>query len=367
MEYSANRQSEYKDINALKAVKIQTPDPSVREAAMRIWDDVAKPLDGMGDFEVIISRIAAIKGSADFTLDRKAHIIMIADNGIVEEGVSQSGSEVTLSVAGNMVRGKSSVAVMAENRGIKTFIYDVGMKCDNPPEGCINAKVNRGTANFRIKKAMTAEEAMQAIMCGMDAVSACAKEGYDIISCGEMGIGNTTTSAAVCASLLKADSDIVTGRGAGLDNRKLQVKKQIIREAVKKYDLYNADAFDVLCAVGGYDIAALAGVCIGGALYRMPVVLDGVITMTAALLADRIIPGIRDYLILSHMGKEPASRLIADELKLKAVIDANMALGEGSGAVMMLSLLDDAYCVYTKAARFSDIRLENYVRFSKED
>ena len=181
-----------------------------------------------------------------------------------------------------------------------------------------------------------------------------------------MGIGNTTTSAAVCSAIFEGDeTDKLTGRGAGLDDEKFFNKKRIIRESIEKYSLKTADGFTILSTVGGFDIATLTGICLGGAMYSVPVVLDGVITMAAGLVAEKICPGVKDYLILSHKGKEPASEMISDALGLKPVIDGDMALGEGTGAVMMLSLLGDALCVYNNAARFSEIAVDNYIRLSE--
>ena len=200
-------------------------------------------------------------------------------------------------------------------------------------------------------------------MTGIEAVAVCRDEGYRILATGEMGIGNTTTSSAVVAALLQCDVDTVTGRGAGLSDEKLVHKRQIIAEAIEKYELAGADPFRILMTVGGLDIAGLAGVCIGGALYHIPIVLDGVISMTAALLADRIVPGTAEYLIASHKGKEPAAEVLMKELGAEPVIDGKMALGEGTGAVMMMALIDMALCIYHGRTLFADIRVEQYERY----
>ena len=351
---------------ALTEYKIAAPDESIRAKIKAHWDDVAKPLDGMGDFEDLICKIGAIQNSEDVKLDKKALLIMCSDNGIVKEGVSQSDSSVTLSVAKNMLKGRSSVAVMAEKNGIDMFVYDVGIDADEEPEGIINAKIRKGTNDFYIEPAMSEEETLKAINLGTNLVKEYRDKNYDIILTGEMGIGNTTTSAAVCSAIFEGDeTDKLTGRGAGLDDEKFFNKKRIIRESIEKYSLKTADAFTILSTVGGFDIATLTGICLGGAMYSVPVVLDGVITMAAGLVAEKICPGVKDYLILSHKGKEPASQMISDKLGLKPVIDSNMALGEGTGAVMMVSLLGDALCVYNNAARFSDISVDNYERYNR--
>ena len=373
MECSEKQNLTEYSLEPLSSIKILPPDKTVYELVKKHWDDVAKPLDGMGDFEDLICKIGAIQKSENVKLDKKALLIMCSDNGIVKEGVSQSDSSVTLSVAKNMARGKSSVAVMAKKNGIDVFVYDVGIDTDEEFEGLINAKIKKGTNDFYIEPAMSEEDALKAINIGINLVKECADKNYDILLTGEMGIGNTTTSAAVCASIILSSvyapdtEDLInklTGRGAGLDDEKFLNKKRIIRESIEKYSLKNADAFTILKTVGGFDIAALTGVCIGSAIYGIPVILDGVITMTAGLVAEKICPGVKDYFILSHKGKEPASNIISETLGLKPVIDSNMALGEGTGAVMMTSLLGDALCVYNNAARFSEIAVENYKRFT---
>lgn len=209
---------------------------------------------------------------------------------------------------------------------------------------------------------MTEEEAVRAIYTGMEFVADCQKKGYGILATGEMGIGNTTTSSAVTAALLECSAAEVTGRGAGLSDEKLMRKQQVIEEAVMRYRLRGAKPMEILQCVGGLDLAGLAGICIGGAVFHMPIVLDGFISMAAALLAERIVPGTASYLVASHKGKEPAVRRLAAELGLKPVIDAGMALGEGTGAVMMLSLLDMAFRIYNEGTTFLDMKIEPYRR-----
>ena len=328
------------------------------------WDRIAKPLDGMGRFETLTAQIGAIWGTEQIALSKKAVIIMCADNGIVEEGVSQSGQEVTAAVARNMARKESSVGRMAAAIGADTFPVDIGINQKEPILGVLERKVRCGTRNFRKEPAMTEEEVLRAIAVGMDMVQFCRESGYRILGTGEMGIGNTTTSSAIAATLLQCPVATVTGRGAGLSNAGLLRKQRVIEEAIQKYDLYQADALTVLRTVGGLDIAGLVGVCIGGAIYHVPIVLDGVISMVAALVAERMVPGVRAYLIPSHKGKEPAVEIVAKELGLEPVIDGKLALGEGTGAVMMFALLDMALAVYGHRTTFADIAIEPYTRQS---
>ncbi len=348
----------------LKKLTVDQPDEKIYKKVLDNWDRVAKPLDGMGRFETLTAQIGAIQGTEQMDISRKAVLILCADNGIVEEGISQSGQEVTLAVAKNMGKNKSSVGKMAAFAGIDTIPVDIGINCAGAIPGVVNRKVCRGTRNFRREPAMTRKEAVQAIYTGIEMVSHCREKGYGILATGEMGIGNTTTSSAVAAALLGCQAAEVTGRGAGLEDERLAHKQSVIEQAIEKYGLKEADPMVILEAVGGLDIAGLAGVCIGGGLFHIPIVLDGVITMTAALVAERLVPGTKAYLIPSHRGKEPAAEKLARELGLEPVIVGNMALGEGTGAVMMLSLLEMALCVYREGAAFSDISIRQYERYS---
>ncbi len=346
----------------LEMIFITLPDEEIKRNVIKNWDAVAKPIDGMGRFETLTAQIGAILGTETIDIAKKAVIIMCADNGIVEEGISQSGQEVTYAVAEAMGKAASSVGKMAKVIGADTIPVDIGISRKEPISGVLQRKIRCGTRNFSKEPAMTEQETIQAIAIGIDMVFSCKESGYKILATGEMGIGNTTTSSAVAAALLRCEVRKVTGRGAGLSDSGLLHKQKVISEAIKKYDLYHADALTVLQTVGGLDIAGLVGVCIGGAICRMPIVLDGVISMVAALLAERIVPGTKAYFIPSHKGKEPAAKVIAEELGLEPIIDGKLALGEGTGAVMMFSLLDAALSVYQDRTTFEDIQIEQYKR-----
>lgn len=354
---------EKRGAEALRELAVETPREDIRKKVLQNWDSIAKPIDGMGRFETLTAQIGAITGTDKIDLSQKAVIIMCADNGIVEEGISQSGQEVTSAVAKKMAKGQSSVGKMAAAIGADTIPVDIGINQTEPIDGVRNKKVRCGTRNFRKEPAMTQEEAVKAIFTGIELVRECKDRGYHILATGEMGIGNTTTSSAVAAALLNCDASEVTGRGAGLSHERLLRKRQIVAEAIEKYGLRGADALRVLTTVGGLDIAGLAGVCIGGALCHIPIVLDGVISMVAALVAERMVPGTKAYLLPSHKGKEPAVERLAKELDLEPVIDGKMALGEGTGAIMMLSLLDTALSIYRDGTTFSQIQIEQYKRY----
>lgn len=346
----------------LLAIRAAPCDRNVRKRILTNWDSIAKPLEGMGSFEKLTAQIGAIQGTEDVRIDKKAVIVMCADNGIVEEGISQSGPEVTLAVAKSMGRRRSSVSKMAAHVKADTIPIDIGIQCTETIPGVCDQKIRCGTRNFRKEPAMTEEEMLTAIFTGIESVRTCRENGYQILAVGEMGIGNTTTSSAVAAALLNCKAEEVTGRGAGLTDGKLKKKQQIIEEALNRYELRKADPFTVLQTVGGLDIAGLTGICIGGAVFRMPIILDGVISLSAAFLAKKLVPGSEQYLIASHTGREPAAKRLLSALSLHAVIDAELALGEGTGAVMLFSLLDLALCVYRERTTFKEIQIAPYKR-----
>ncbi len=370
----------------LDQIKVKVPSAEIYAQIKKNWDNVAKPLDGLGEFEKILARIGAIGGSTQIDIGKKAIIAMCADNGVVEEGVSQSGQEVTAIVTSFMGQNQTSVGKMAVKAGTEVIPVDIGINGDQKFEGVLDCKVMKGTRNFLLEPAMTEEEAIQAIETGIRLVGECCKKGYRLLGTGEMGIGNTTTSSAVAAALLECPVEEVTGRGAGLSDEGLKRKIEVIRSGLKKYGLgiYREDesgeaagvhnpqeeaknrakmALRALYCVGGLDIAGLTGVYIGGAIYHIPVVMDGLISMSAALVAEQLIPGVKEYVIPSHIGKEPAAHRLAKELGIRPVIDAGLALGEGTGAVMMFALLDMALALYTDQTTFSDISVEQYERF----
>lgn len=343
-------------------LKIGSPDEAFRKQVKENWDKVAKPLDSLGHFETMTAQIGAILGTAELNLKKKAVLVMCADNGIVEEGISQSGQEVTLAVTKSMGENKSSVGKMAKSIGVDVFPVDIGVNSSEEIPGVISRKVAMGTRNFRKEPAMTEEEVLKAISTGIELVGSFKAQGYEIFGTGEMGIGNTTTSSALTAALTGCKVEDVTGRGAGLSDDGLARKRKVIKEALDKYDLKNKDTFEILQTVGGLDIAGLTGVFLGGAVHRVPIVIDGVISAVAALIAERLCPGAKAFMLPSHRSREMASQRIMEELELVPVIDGGLALGEGTGAVMLFSLLDMALCLYEKQTTFADIAIEPYKR-----
>ena len=344
--------------------QITPPNQAIFDAVKSNWDGVAKPLDGLGSFEQMTAQIGAIQGNTEVSALPRAVVVMCADNGIVAEGVSQSGKEVTFAVAQSMGRRESSVCRMAKASNTDVIPVDIGIDSPQKAENVIDKRVANGTKNFAKEPAMIEEETLAAIEVGVNLVKQCKENGYRILATGEMGIGNTTTSSAVAAAILRRLACETAGRGAGLDSAGFSKKQQVIQSAIDRYGLYEADAFTILQTVGGLDIAGLTGVFIGGAVYHVPIVLDGLISGVAALLAKKLVPGSEQVMIASHLGKEPAAKAILSELGLQPVIHANLALGEGTGAVMLFPLLDLALSVYDGHTGFSSLEMEPYQRFS---
>ena len=337
------------------------------------WDHIAKPLKSLGILEKNVAKLAGISGNSRVEIKKRALVAMCADNGVIEEGVTQTGSEVTAIVAENMAVGSTTVTVMAEAAGVDVFPVDIGMvtegdcltgipeeKKELKPRTLLSRKIRRGTRNFAKEEAMTREEALRAVLVGMEIAGQLKAQGYEIIATGEMGIGNTTTSSALAAAFLEQPVVRMTGKGAGLSDEGLQKKIKVIEEALERYKPHKEDSIALLCKVGGYDIAGLMGVFLGGAVYRIPVMLDGFISSVAAMLAKNLLPVSVDYMIASHVSKEPAAKLVLDELGLKPMLSCEMCLGEGTGAMAALPVLDMGLTVYYRMATFNDIKVEQY-------
>ena len=338
-------------------------DEAAKAQAQARLDAIAKPLDGLGRLEQMLVQIAGIQGTADIRTSPRAVLVMCADNGVVREGVTQTSAEVTAAVAANIAAGRSTVNRMAEVADARVYAMDIGIRSDMDCEGLRNAKIRYGTADFAHEPAMTEQEALRAVQTGIDWVGECREQGFCLLGTGEMGIGNTTTATAVACALLGLSPEKMTGRGAGLDDDGLARKKAVIAGAIERYGLYRGDALTVLAAVGGLDIAGLAGIMIGGALYRIPIVLDGMITAAAALAADRLVPGVRRFLIPSHMSREPVMAETVKALELHPVLYADMALGEGTGAVTLFPMLDMALSVYRQNDSFDAMDIPPYRRY----
>lgn len=345
-------------LRALKDSFVQ-PSREACRAAHAHWAACAKPLGGLGILETMVEEIAALTGSADVRLDRRALVVFCADNGVVAEGVSQTDSSVTAVVARQLGAGQSTACRMAAVARCEVLPVDMGILDPPSMPGVLDARVANGTGNIAREQAMTREQAALAVLKGIDLVRRQKEAGVQLLAAGEMGIGNTTTATAVTCALLDLDPAAVTGRGAGLSDAGLARKVQAIRQALAVNRPDPDDALDVLAKVGGLDIAGLCGLFLGGALYRLPVLLDGVITAAAALCAIRLYPEAAGAVFASHCSAEPCGRLLLEALHREPVITAGMHLGEGTGALAAIPLLDMALAVY-HGSTFADYGMQAY-------
>jgi len=331
---------------------------NTKEQARKRWAGVAKPLNSLGKLEDLIERIAHISQTADVNIRPRCVLVFCADHGVVAEGVTQSDSSVTALVAASLAEGSANVNLMAKVAGADVFPVDMGMYAEVP--GVIDRKIARGTGNMARGPAMERKQALDALQAGMELVGQMKEKGYRLIATGEMGIGNTTASTAMACALLGFSPADITGRGAGLSDAGLLRKQQAIASALSVNHPDPWDAVDVLAKVGGLEIAGMAGAFLGGAKYHVPVIIDGVISAVAALAAARINPRAVECMLPSHMSREPAMQRIMAELGLQPVIDGDLALGEGTGAVALIPLLDMALSVYHGPHTFDELGMAAY-------
>jgi len=308
--------------------RIRRPDPEIRRKALRHWNNLTKPLGSLGRLEETAIRLAGITGEVVPDLSRKAVLVMCGDHGVAEEGVSAYPQEVTGLMIDNFARGGAAINVLARRFGAELVVVDVGSKAKKLPPSVIDRRVRPGTANMTAGPAMTREEALQALDVGIDRVEELVRGGVRMIAIGEMGIGNTTAGTAIAAVFTGRPVGGLTGRGIG-----------------------------VLAKVGGLEIAGMAGAVLGAAAAGIPVVLDGMISTAAALAAARLLPEVSEYLFASHLSAEPAHRFMLEELGLRPLIDAEMRLGEGTGAVLCFPLIDGALSLAREMATFADLGL----------
>ena len=339
---------------------IRPLDENAMESARLHWDAIAKPLHSLGRLEDMIVQLAGICENPVPAPRKKAVLIFCADNGIVAEGVTQTTQDVTAAVTQNFAKGIASVNALSRICGAEVFPVDIGVAQALDCPGVLNRKVAFGTQNFAHGPAMRRDEAEQAVCTGIDLVQEKAAEGYNLIVTGEMGIGNTTTSSAVFSVLQGLPPEQVTGRGAGLSEAGLQHKIQVISRAVAALQPDPVDVLDVLSKVGGFDVCGMMGAFLGGAICRVPVLVDGFISAVAANCAVRLCPACRDYIFASHCSKEPAGKMALDALHLRAYLDCEMCLGEGTGGVIAAKLFDFALAAYDEIAGFDAVGIDPY-------
>ncbi len=332
---------------------ITPPDEAARAAAHAHWAGLAKPLGGLGALETLLEDAAALTGSAALDVSRRAVLVLCSDNGVVAQGVSQTDQSVTRAVAENLAARRTSVCQMARTAHCDVVPVDMGMAGD-PVPGVADCRIAAGTADFTQGPAMTRAQAVEAVGRGIRLVQEQKAAGVQLLATGEMGIGNTTTSSAVAAVLLGQPVERMTGRGAGLSDEGLARKVDAICRGLLRNKPDPTDPLDVLAKLGGFDLAGLCGVFLGGALESVPVVMDGFISGVAALCAVRLCPAAAKAVFASHCSSEPAARLVLDALGKAPLLTAGLHLGEGTGAVASLPLWDMALAVYGHCYSFAE-------------
>lgn len=322
-------------------------------------DSLAKPVGSLGKLETISVQLAGITGNINNHINKKCTIVMAADNGVCEEGVASTPQEVTAIQSINMAKGRSGVAVLSKQAGADLVVVDIGIKASIDYEGVINRKIRKGTNNIAKEAAMTRKEAIQAIEIGIETITDLVDKGYNLFGTGEMGIGNTSTSSAVLMAFSQCGADEAVSKGAGLTEEGLLLKKRTIEKAIKINNPDCQDPIDVIYKVGGFDIAGLVGCYLGAAYLRVPIVIDGIISATAAYTAYKINNLVKDYMICSHCSTEIAYTYIVKEMKLEPMLMMDMRLGEGSGCPLAFHIVESACSVMNDMATFKDIELDD--------
>ena len=335
--------------------RIQPTDPRVLAQAQARLDRLTKPIGSLGRLEELAARYVMITGEMKPTIPRGAVFTFAADHGVTAEGVSAYPSAVTPQMVLNFLRGGAGVNVLARHVGVEVRVVDIGVNFDfELAPGLIHKKVMPGTKNLLIEPAMSPAQAEQALQVGIELATEAAQEGIGLIGTGEMGIGNTTASSAIAALMTCRSVAEVTGRGTGIDDASHAHKIDVIQRALDLHRLDSTNAMEVLANVGGLEIAGLAGLMLGAAAARTPVVLDGFIAGAAALIAVGLQPLCRDYLIASHRSVERGHRAILDHLGLKPLLDLDLRLGEGTGACLGMGLVCAAIKILTEMATFDE-------------
>ncbi|WP_281885239.1 nicotinate-nucleotide--dimethylbenzimidazole phosphoribosyltransferase [Paenibacillus sp. YYML68] len=324
---------------------------AVKQASERL-DRLTKPPGSLGRLEELAMQVAGVTGELAPDLSRKAVIVMAADHGVCEEGVSAYPAEVTPQMVMNFVHGGAAVNVLARLVGAEVVCVDVGVNAELSHPALVHAKVRMGTANMALGPAMSRVEAETAIQAGIGLVSQLAAQGCRLLATGEMGIGNTTASAAILSVLGGVDVTLATGRGTGIDDARLLHKQAVIQRAIACNAPDASDPIDVLAKVGGLEIAGLVGVILGAARHRCPVVIDGFISSAAALVASRLAPLSKDYMIASHLSQEYGHARLLELIGLKPMLQLDMRLGEGTGAVLAFPLVEAAMRLLNEMATF---------------
>lgn len=340
---------------------IKPSDEEAMKKAKERMDNLTKPIGSLGTLEEISIKMAGITGRLHNKMEKRNTVVMCADNGIVEEGVSACPQSFTKILTENLTKGYTGVSVLSEFTGSEVTTVDIGVNADIDNPKVINKKIAYGTKNMAKEASMTRKEAIKAIEVGIEIADKLYNEGYDILGTGEMGIGNTTTSGAVLTAFSGLSPDITCGKGSGLTDEQYEDKKAAVKKAIEINKPDKNDPLDVVSKVGGFDIAGICGCFLSAAKNSKPIVIDGFISSAAALCAVRLNPLVKDYLFPSHLSKEPGARYMMEEIGLKPMLNLEMRLGEGSGCPLAFQIIDSALYIMDNLATFEESTLNKDV------
>lgn len=334
--------------------KVEPVDPALLDKAQKRLDSLTKPKDSLGRLEELAKRLVGITGDLSFRVLKKTIFTFAGDHGVADEGVSAFPKEVTRQMVLNFLRGGAGINVLSRQAGAEVVVVDIGVdfEFDDAP-GLVKRKVVSGTRNLRVGPAMTREETIKCVEAGISLAEERATKGA-VFGTGEMGIANTTPSSAIVSVFTGLPVEEVTGRGTGVDDKAFRHKVAVIEEALKVNAPDASDPIDVLSKVGGAEIAGIAGLIIGAASLKVPVVIDGFISTAGALLAYELKPATRDYMIASHLSVERGHKAMLERMRLKPLLDLDLRLGEGTGSAIGIMLIEAASRIYNEMATFGD-------------
>ena len=325
------------------------------------WDNLVKPIGSLGTLEEATIKISGMTGKTINKIDKKAIVVMSADNGVLEEGVSAPPQVFTRVLAESTAKGITGVAILSKLTNTDVYTVDIGMNGQVNHPDIINKKVKNGTNNFTKESAMTYEDAVKSIQIGIELGDKLYNQGYDILGVGELGIGNTSTSSAVLSVLADLDVDTTSGKGAGLTEEQYLSKKATILKGIELNKPNKEDPIDVISKVGGFDIGGMCGLYLSAAKNKKPIVIDGFISSVAALCAVKLNENVSDYIIPSHLSNEPGAKFVMEELKLKPMLNLGMRLGEGSGCPLAFQILEAATYTLENMGTFEQASLSSSV------
>ena len=338
--------------------RIEPVDRSLSAVAQAHLDDLTKPQGSLGRLEEIALKYVLATGSLTPVLTKKKICCFAGDHGVAIEGVSAFPAEVTPQMVYNMLNGGAAINVLTRHAGVDLDVVDMGVNHDFPDlPGLVKRKVKPGSANIATGPAMSEEDALQAVLSGAELAVEAYKAGFHILGTGEMGIANTTPATALYSVLLDVPVESITGRGTGIDDERLKHKIGIIKQAIEVNASRSDTPFGALAALGGYEIAAITGFVLGAASCRVPVVVDGFISSSGAVVALKLCPAVEDYLFFSHLSNEQGHRVVMQKLGARPILDLDLRLGEGTGAALSMQLIEGALKIYNEMATFSGARV----------